>query len=353
MKKFLLFAIGVFFTFSGIATAATVDCNIFGEGTVNGVHSYDCYVGEMQDDVVFSFLSGEFGLPEGLMEYSEKAAFKLTYDDGTTNVTDVKLYNISTGEIITDTSEENLRRLFDVSYGSTITNRQWSDKIELSSMTEGAIYRYTATGTVQFPEIVNDLGKNVMIYLKERDDGGYDEEICPMKKLKSQAITTSYNEYTNGEAFNIMYKSLSNADFLAAVDTTDVVKLSPYNEGDTLVYQFEKYLYNDTNQDIKLTLYTTFAGNNPKYEVVTIPKNTIYAFDWMIDSITVGDTTNNGGNGNNTGNTGNTGDTGNTSNTENNPNTGASISIVSITFVIIISALLLFVAERKKSIKRI
>lgn len=243
--------------------------------------------------------------------------------------------------------------------------KEWVSTLKLSTISPNVIYRYTATGTVQFPEIVNDTGKNVLVYLKEKD-GGYDSEVYPMKTIESTALSASDNEYASGEAFNIYYKEINNTEFLNKVDASDVIKLSAYSDGDALSYQFEKYIYNDTSSDIILTV--TNGTTNPVVTTVTVPKDTIYGFDWMVTKVTVGeeaddtpaggipDDTPAGGTGNNntdpgSGNTG--GGTNNEEPEEENPTTGISLSIVIIAGMVIIASALLVVSEKNKVYKNI
>lgn len=251
--------------------------------------------------------------------------------------------------------------------------KDWVSELKLSTISQNVIYRYTATGTVQFPEIINDTGKNVLVYLKEKD-GGYDSEVYPMKTIESNALSASDNEYLSGEAFNIYYKEITNTEFLNKVDASDVIKLSSYSDGDELSYQFEKYIYNDTTADITLTV--TNGTTNPTVTTVTVPKDTIYGFDWMITSVTVGNNTGNtqdptpedtpddvpdttpaggsgnyvedpaAGNGNNNNNNAN-------ENEEENPTTGLSLSIVVIAGLLIVASVLLVVSERNKVYKSI
>ena len=250
--------------------------------------------------------------------------------------------------------------------------KDWVSELKLSTISQNVIYRYTATGTVQFPEIINDTGKNVLVYLKEKD-GGYDSEVYPMKTIESNALSSSDNEYLSGEAFNIYYKEITNTEFLNKVDASDVIKLSSYSDGDELSYRFEKYIYNDTTADITLTV--TNGTTNPTVTTVTVPKDTLYGFDWMITRVTVGNNTGNtqdptpedtpdvpdttpaggtgnyvedpaAGNGNNNNNNTN-------ENEEENPTTGLSLSIVVIAGLLIVASVLLVVSERNKVYKSI
>lgn len=235
--------------------------------------------------------------------------------------------------------------------------KEWVSTLKLSSIDENVIYRYTATSTTQFPSIINDTGKNVLVYLKERD-GTYDQDVYPMKTLESQAISASDNEYLKDEAFNIYYKPISNTELLNFVSQTDVIKLSSYNNGDELNYQFEKYIYNDTNKDIVLTIKDTFTGGNPITKTEKIPKDTIYGFDWMIDSVIVGEQVEIPEN--------NTGGTlpinpnpeeqkqpTNNKDNEKNPNTGINISLTIIIGTVLLALVMFTISEKNKVFKKI
>lgn len=170
--------------------------------------------------------------------------------------------------------------------GKNINEKGWIDTIKLSELKENEIYRYTANATTQFPEIQNDIGKNCLIYIKGKMDDDYEKEISMYNKISSLAISGSFNEYSSGESFCIMYKKIRNDELLKLIENDEIIYLSNYNNGDELQYQFEKYIYNDTEKDITINIKNKAFGVETSNSV-TIPKGEIYGFDWMIDSATI------------------------------------------------------------------
>lgn len=125
-----------------------------------------------------------------------------------------------------------------------------------------------------------------MIYIKGRLDDDYKKEINMYNNISSTALHFSFDEYSSGESFSIMYKKISNDELLKLIEEDEIIYLSDYNNGDKLEYQFEKYIYNDTEKDITINTKDTTFGVETSNSVL-IPKGEIYEFDWMIDSIDI------------------------------------------------------------------
>lgn len=247
---------------------------------------------------------------------------------------------------------------------SEATLMDWASTINLSTLTEEKIYRYTAETNTSFPNIVNDTNKNLIIYLKELD-AGYQQKVLLKKTIGTRSASLSTNSYQVGDAFNIFYKEATNEDLLGRIDASKMIKLSSYAEGTSLSYSGIEYIYNDTSKDIVLTIKTS-ASAAAKTE--TVPKNTIYGFDSSLASVVVGvvnetptsptepEEEEESGN---TGDTGNTGNGSNNNNEENeveeeeNPNTGVNVSILLIGGLVVIAALLLTFSDKNKVFNKI
>lgn len=244
-------------------------------------YNYGSYI----DDENFTQLSIEakkYNLPSNLYEYRDDIRFRITYSINDYEVYDCKVINYNTGEIIQDLSEENIERLFNIEYGKSINENNWVDTIKLSQLTENQIYKYTANSTVQFPKIENDVDKNCMVYIKDRLDDNYKREIYMNKEISSSSISLSFNEYQQGEGFNIMYKSISNEELLKLIEDDEIIYLSKFKDGEQLDYNFEKYIYNDTDKDIEVNTKDVFFDQEV-FNTYTIRKGEIHGFSWMID----------------------------------------------------------------------
>ena len=160
--------------------------------------------------------------------------------------------------------------------------------------------------------------------------------------ISSTALHFSFDEYSSGESFSIMYKKISNDELLKLIEKDEIIYLSNYNNGDKLKYQFEKYIYNDTEKDIIINTKDTTFGVETSNSVL-IPKGEIYEFDWMIDYIDIKYSEQNNSNGGD-----NQEQPGKTDKEQNNgdntqapgklPQTGKSVIMISSTLLIIILA---------------
>ena len=185
-----------------------------------------------------------------------------------------------------DTCNVSVIKKEDIEDGKNINEKKWVETIKLSELKENEIYKYTADSTTQFPKIENDTGNNCLIYIKGRLDDDYKKEINMYNNISSTALHFSFDEYSSGESFSIMYKKISNDELLKLIKKDEIIYLSNYNNGDKLEYQFEKYIYNDTEKDITINTKDTTFGVETSNSVL-IPKGEIYEFDWMIDSIDI------------------------------------------------------------------
>ena len=252
----------------------------------NGEVQYGVYVKEDDEYKMLSIKATDYNLPSNLYDYKDDIRLRITYSKVDYEVLDCKVINYKTGEVIEDLSEENINKLFNIEYGKTIIEKNWTDVIKLSELKENGIYKYTATSTIQFPEIENDIGKNCIIYIKEWHDDTYKKQISMYKNISSSALSASFNEYNSGDAFCIMYKKVENDELLKLIPKDDIIYLSNYKNGDKLEYEFEKYIYNDTENNITINIKNKAFGVETSDSVV-MGKWEIYGFDWMIDSATI------------------------------------------------------------------
>ena len=176
----------------------------------------------------------------------------------------------------------------DIENGKSINEKAWSNEIKLSEMKESEIYRYTANTSTNPPEIINDTGKNCVIYIKIKDNKTYKKDIIVSKYISGDMQSKSYSSgYENGESFWIMYKSLDNQELVNLIGKNNIIFLSNYKNGDEINNidntLSNKYIYNDTKYDIKLTIKEKAVGSElPEFAI--IEKQKLYEYDWTIDS---------------------------------------------------------------------
>lgn len=270
----------------------TSDFELNSYSSINNEIEYGSDLKKDGETILLSIKAKDYNLPSNLYTYKDDILLRITYSQDDYKVYDCKVINNRTGEIIEDLSEENINKLFNIEYGKNITEKAWSSTIKLSELKENVIYKYTANSTTQFPKIENDIGKNCVVYIKENDDKNYDKEINMYKNISGSGLSLSFNEYNSGDTFNIMYEILENNELLNSVPKDEIIYLSNYKDGDELKYEFEKYIYNDTEKNI--TIYTKdTAFEIESSNSVIIGKGEIYGFDWMIDSAIISYSTDN------------------------------------------------------------
>lgn len=292
LYKLLVTILTIVFSFTIYSTSyadnerITNDFKINSYVSFNNKSVYGCNIEKDGELKSLSIDAKEFNLPSNLYDYRDYIRMRITYTEDDLKVYDCKVINNKTGELIEDLSEENINRLFNIEYGKNINEKSWTDKIKLSEINENAIYKYTATSTTQFPKIENDIGKNCIIYIKQKNDDTYDRKINMSKSILGDGISFSFNEYNEGESFCFMYQTLENSELLKLVEKDEIIYLSKYKDGDKLEYQFEKYIYNDTDKNIIVNTKNT-AFNIENSKSVVIRQGEIYGFDWTIDEATI------------------------------------------------------------------
>lgn len=267
--------------------SVTAKFDISGYASWNGNTSFSVYI----DGEYVRVDANKFKLPSILKNYSENVQLEITYFIHSKEVLICSVINKSTGEKISDLSEENIKKLFDIEYGKTPINKPWCEEIKLSEITPNTIYKYTATSTVQIPKITNDTGKDCVVYTKETKEGGwndesYEKEVYLLNNIEGNAASFVYNEFIAGESLNIMYKEATTNELLSIIDSDEIIRLNGYKSGQSLQYGFEDYIYNDTANDITLITKDSAFGME-ETKTIVIKAGKIYGFSWMIDSVTV------------------------------------------------------------------
>lgn len=283
MILFMFITSSICFANSEGENLITSDLELNSYSSSNNEIQYGSNLEKDGEFIQLSIKATDYNLPSNLYNYKDNIRLRITYSQDNYKVYDCKVINNKTGEIIEDLSEENINKLFNIEYGKNVTEKAWSSIIKLSELKENVIYKYTANSTTQFPKIENDIGKNCMIYIKENDDQNYEQKINMYKRISGSSMSLSFNEYNSGDTFNIMYKVLGNNELLNSVKKDEVIYLSNYKDGEELKYEFEEYIYNDTEKNITVYIKDTAFGVE-KSDSVIIGKGEIYGFNWMIDS---------------------------------------------------------------------
>lgn len=259
----------------------TNDFELSSYSSIDGDVQYGVYVKKDEENMLLSIKAADYDLPSNLYDYKDDIRLRITYSQADYKVLNCKVINYKNGEIIEDLSEENINKLFNVEYGKKVTEKNWFDVIKLSELKQNEFYKYTANSKIQFPEIENDIGKNCIIYIKQKNDKTYEKKINMYKEISYPSL--SFNEYNSGESFTIMYKEMGNEELLKLIKEDEIIYLSNYKDGDELEYQFEKYIYNDTEKNIIInTKFMPFGVEMTN--TIMIGKGEICGFDCGIDS---------------------------------------------------------------------
>ena len=264
----------------------TKDFELSSVSSAHGEMVYGVYLKKDNENIPLSIKAADYNLPSNLFDYKDYIRLRITYSQEDNEVLDCKVINYKNSEIIEDLSEENMNRLFNIEYGKNIIENNWVDAIKLSELKENEVYKYTANATTQFPKIENDIGKNCIVYIKEKDNKNYEKEIKIYKEISGSSISGSFNEYNSGDSFSIMYSEIENEELLKIIPEDEIIYLSNYNDGEELKYSFEKYIYNNTEKNISIQIKDTFLGTESSDSFI-IEKGKIYGFDWMIDSAVI------------------------------------------------------------------
>jgi len=88
--------------------------------------------------------------------------------------------------------------------------------------------------------------------------------------------------YEPGETCRIMYRRAEAKELLGLIEKDDVIYLSNYKDGDKLKYQFEDYIYNDTEKNIRVDVESDGMSKS-----FVVEKGEICEFSWMTKNTTI------------------------------------------------------------------
>lgn len=253
---------------------------------INGYMSFNgdtTYLTKNASKKELNIEASKYNLPNIFTNYKSDIYFQITYSGDDDTIYKIVVFNKKTNTEITDLSEENLKKILDIGYDKPINNATWSKDINLSNLKENEIYLYKATSpSNNAPKIHNDLNDNCLIYTrstKNNETDKWSEEISTSISFKSNNISFSYNSFSTGDTYEVIYKKISNKELLNLIEQGDIIYLSDYHDNDTIRSNFAKYIYNDTNNNITIEI----PNDSPK----TIPAGAIYGYDWMISNAKV------------------------------------------------------------------
>lgn len=253
---------------------------------INGYMSFNgdtTYLTKNASKKELNIEASKYNLPNIFTNYKNDIYFQITYSGDDDTIYKIVVFNKKTNTEITDLSEENLKKILDIGYDKPINNATWSKDINLSNLKENEIYLYKATSpSNNAPKIHNDLNDNCLIYTrstKNNETDKWSEEISTSISFKSNNISFSYNSFSTGDTYEVIYKKISNKELLNLIEQGDIIYLSDYHDNDTIRSNFAKYIYNDTNNNITIEI----PNDSPK----TIPAGAIYGYDWMISNAKV------------------------------------------------------------------
>ena len=235
-----------------------------------------------------SFSAKDFNLPDNLMDYNSDIKVRLTYSPDDYKVYNCIVIDAMTGEEITDLSEENLEKLYNIEYGKKIIEKEWTEEIKLSELKENEIYKYSVPEEYILPNIINDIGKNCLVYTKTSDEedsyfNKYDRNVYAGHSIESQSASFSWRE---GDVLYIMYKKITNEEILKLIKEDKMIVLDKYNNGDELDYSLDEYIYNNNNFPVQIVT-TDNAFGEEITKSYWLDANEIWGFDWMIDSAVI------------------------------------------------------------------
>lgn len=263
--------------------------------------TYSVYVEE--DGEYINIDSAEFNFPDCLEKYYWNVKVRVVYSKKDYKAEQCVLLNPETGMEITDFAEENFEKIVNIEYGKNIVEKKMSEKINLSELTPEEIYKYTKSKKITEMEVINDTGKDCIIYVKTIRENDLIPEVyeCAINPCGGDRMSISLNVHEEIQAFNIMYKIVSTEEILQKIKEEDIIRLSEHQIGETLEYTFFEnydwayYIYNDTNKKITLVIKDFVIEDledieNIKEKIMTIEieSDRIYGFPHvMTRSITI------------------------------------------------------------------
>ena len=159
-----------------------------------------------------------------------------------------------------------------------------NDKIELSKLKEWVIYDYYVEDYCDH-KIINDLGKDIIVYWKEIWRHSYDDSKRFNKTtyLKNDYYGSNYGWcwWREGYTYSILYKTVSTEDILKVVRPYQIYYLSSlwnYNVWDEIDRDYNMYyIYNDTENNIKLKFFNDVYYRDSLDEWIII---TLHPDEW-------------------------------------------------------------------------
>lgn len=267
----------------------TEDLEMTGFMSMGRKTEYYVYVENDEEDEDYGYQditinSKDYDLPSNLYQYKDNLLLRVTYSPEDYEVYDCIVVDRVTGKKIEDLSEENIEKEYSLEYGKEIIEKEWTDTIQLSTLKENEIYKFETKNSKELPKIVNDTGKNCVIYTKDYEDGSYEKTINTVNSILSDNFYTSSYE---SDVYYVMYYKAENSEILDLIEDDKLITLSDFKNGDNLEYVFEEYIYNDNKFPVNLIIENGFFEEEKTTETVTIEAGEICGFDWMIDSAKV------------------------------------------------------------------
>ncbi len=246
--------------------------------TIKGVTyaNYTCYLNVDGKSKAFSIDGNEYEFSKLISKYKDDLLFRVSYSKKKQEIIDCELVNGITGEIIKNQSDENMQKLFDIEYGKNIIQKTFPEKIKLSELVEGEVYEFVAVVQAQMPEIENDIDKNGLIYVSDRTLDDYKKKIMIANETPAISATFSYSTpFEPGESFKFMYKTLETEALLKMIDSDNLVRLSEHIDGGKIDSTSKDYIYNDTQDDIRIDVKNVVFGQEMSGTCV-IPKGEVW-----------------------------------------------------------------------------
>ena len=138
--------------------------------------------------------------------------------------------------------------------------KKWTEVIDLSSLEENKFYKFVAKNIGITPTLAYDFNDNYVIYVIEYDkDNGindFDENVIVNSNISNDTSSIEFDSYIDGYEsgtyFLIYLQKIEKDKLLTLLDSSDVIYLSKSMNNKKIDYTFEKYIYNDTDNDVTI-----------------------------------------------------------------------------------------------------
>lgn len=235
----------------------------------------------------------EFNIASNIFDYKDEVIFKLTFGINNLEVYECQILDFYTNEIITNLSEANIERLFNIESGKEIQKIDYTPEINFSKLQENTIYEIVSSvDDTSVPKFKNDLPDNYILYTKASfsvHEDVYERNIVMGNyKIDSNAVSFSMpSTFAAGESIRFMIKEIDTEKLLKLLPDNEIIKLSEYNSGDKIDDNFEEYIYNDTDNQIRLQTKEKSYNNGEERKTYILEPKKIYEYDWKIDEVYV------------------------------------------------------------------